>query len=121
MTSSYNLELRTLDFSHELVRLCRLLPKDIVTIPLISQVIRSGTSIGANYREANGASSKKDFRNKIFICKKEAKETLYWLTLLLTAVPTESTSLLKLKDEAEQLARIFSKISLSTNISSNEY
>ena len=78
----YDLETRTLKFSTELVIFCKSCPKDAVTLPLMNQLIRAGTSIGANYREANGASSKKDFQNKIFICKKEAKETLYWLELI---------------------------------------
>src|SRR3989344_7144665 len=68
----YDLEERTAKFGEEIIRLCRTTKKDIITIPLINQIIRSATSIGANYMEANGASSKKDFRNKIFICKKEA-------------------------------------------------
>ena len=78
----YDLEERTADFSGELIMLCKLCPKDIITIPILNQLIRSGTSIGANYREANGGSSKRDFQNKVFICKKEAKETLYWLELI---------------------------------------
>lgn len=57
--------------------------KDIVNNPLISQIVRSGTSIGANYCEANGASSKKDFKNKIYICKKECKETNYKFKIII--------------------------------------
>ena len=82
----YNLETRTLNFSTELVIFCKSCPKDTITLSLINQLIRSGTSVGANYREANGASSRKDFQNKIFICKKEAKETLYWLELISKAI-----------------------------------
>lgn len=115
MNKDYDLEIRTLNFSIQLVKICKVLPKNIITIPLISQYIRSGTSIGANYREANGASSKKDFRNKIFICKKESKETVYWTTLLIEAVSEYKKELESLKDEAEQFARIFSKISFSSN------
>jgi four helix bundle protein len=69
---SYDLELRTLNFSKDIVRFCKKTPKSVITLPIISQLIKAATSIGANYREVNGASSKKDFRNKIFICKKEA-------------------------------------------------
>jgi hypothetical protein len=68
---NYNLEERTTKFSGEIISFVRVLQKDIVNNPLISQLVRSGTSIGANYCEANGASSKKDFKNKIYICKKE--------------------------------------------------
>jgi four helix bundle protein len=66
----YDLEERTATFGERIIILCKNIPKDSVTIPIINQLIRSGTSIGANYMEANGASSKKDFRNKIFTCKK---------------------------------------------------
>jgi len=69
---AYDLEERTAKFAEEIVDLCKRIPKNIVTIPLISQLVRSGTSMGANYAEANGASSKRDFHNKIHICKKRS-------------------------------------------------
>ncbi len=78
----YDLEERTTKFSEELIELCKKVPKTTVTIPIVSQLVRSGTSMGANYMEANGAFSKKDFRNKVSICKKEGRETKYWLRLL---------------------------------------
>ena len=68
---NYDLEERTALFGEAVIRLCREVKTDAVTKPIIGQLIRSGTSIGANYMEANGASSKKDFAHKIFICKKE--------------------------------------------------
>jgi len=78
----------------------------------VSQVIRSSTSVGANYCEANGASSKKDFRNKIHICKKEIQETKYWLELLGEVVSeNQKASLRKLWKEAHELTLIFNKIS----------
>ena len=82
LENNYDLEERTLKFSSNLIVFLKKCPQNQITIPLINQCLRAGTSIGANYREANGTSSKKDFFNKIFICKKEAKETLYWLELL---------------------------------------
>ena len=94
----YDLEVRTLNFSTELVIFCKSCPKDAITLPLVNQLIRSGTSIGANYREANGGSSKRDFQNKIFICKKEAKETLYWLELIGKSIDDG-----KLKEKAREL------------------
>ncbi|MDH4329998.1 MAG: four helix bundle protein [Candidatus Moranbacteria bacterium] len=69
---SYDLEERTAVFGEDVIILCKKISKNEITKPLISQIIRSATSVGANYLEANGASSKKDFRNKIFICKKES-------------------------------------------------
>jgi len=71
----YNLEDRTAVFGENIIDLCREIAQTPITRPLINQIMRSGTSIGANYCEANNASSKKDFKNKIFICKKETQET----------------------------------------------
>ena len=80
-SKKYDLEERTYVFGKKIIELCQNTSQTLITNPIISQLIRSGTSIGANYREANGASSKQDFRNKVFICKKEAKETEYWLKM----------------------------------------
>ena len=114
--NKYDLEDRTTQFSGDLIIFCKSCPKDVVTIPIINQLIRSGTSIGANYREANGGSSKKDFQNKIFICKKESKETLYWLELIGKAVDDEKqkNKARKLWQETKELTLIFSKIAHST-------
>ncbi len=113
---TYDLESRTTEFSGKLITFCRSCPKDIITIPLINQLIRSGTSIGANYREANGASSKKDFQNKIFICKKEAKETLYWLELVGNSIEDDrlKADCKTLWQESKELILIFGKIASST-------
>ena len=81
-----------------------------ITTPLISQLIRSGTSIGANYLEANGSNSKKDFRNKIFICKKESQETRHWLRMLKTANNGLDEDISKLLRESNELSMIFNKI-----------
>ena len=74
-SGSYDLEERTAKLGERVIIFCREIKQDVITRPLISQLVRSGTSIGANYMEANGAVSKKDFNNKIHICKKEAQET----------------------------------------------
>lgn len=71
----YNLEERTAKFGEKTIDFVKTLKQNPINSPLISQIVRSATSIGANYCEANNASSKKDFRNKIFICKKESSET----------------------------------------------
>lgn len=112
----YDLEKRTLDFSGKLILFCKACPKDIITIPIINQLIRSGTSIGANYREANGASSRKDFQNKIFICKKEAKETLYWLELIGNSINDDKlkSDCRTLWQESKELILIFGTIAHST-------
>jgi len=98
--SKYNLEERTMKFSEDIIDFSRTIKKDTITIPLISQLVRSATSIGANYCEANGASSKKDFKNKISICKKEAKETKYWLQIIAKASPECQEECRKLWKEA---------------------
>jgi four helix bundle protein len=108
----YDLEDRTLIFAKDVVSLCKLIPKNSISLPIISQLIRSATSIGANYREANGASSKKDFMSKIYICKKESKETKYWLILLVETVDDEKLreKCKILEQESLELILIFSKI-----------
>ena len=107
---SYNLEERTARFGEAIIQFCRQSRHDVVTKPLINQLVRSGTSIGANYMEANAASSRKDFRNKIFICKKEAQETKHWLRMLAGCYPENKEELRKLWKECHELTLIFGKI-----------
>jgi len=80
-SNKYNLEERTAKFGEEALKFCKKITQDTITKPIISQLVRSATSVGANYMEANGASSRKDFKNKIFICKKEIQETKHWLRM----------------------------------------
>ncbi|MCX6704310.1 MAG: four helix bundle protein [Candidatus Woesebacteria bacterium] len=110
----YNLEERTAIFAERIIELCKKSPKNTITIPIIDQLIRSGTSIGANYCEANGASSKKDFKSKIFICKKESKETKYWLRLLANAEEAIKDKCRELWQEAQEFTMIFSKVAANT-------
>lgn len=110
----YDLEDRTARFGEKIIGLCKKAPKTVVIIPIIEQLIRSGTSIGANYCEANGASSKKDFKNKIFTCKKESKETKYWLRMLAIAAEELKNECRVLWQEAQELTLIFSKIAINT-------
>jgi len=109
----YDLEERTTKFAEAMVIFVRKCSKNVVTLPIISQLVRSGTSIGANYFEANGASSQKDFRNKISICKKEARETQYWLKIIMGADSTLKEEAEKLSKEVQELTLIFSKIILT--------
>jgi len=111
----YDLEERTALFGEKIIEICKKVPKDAVTIPIINQLVRAGTSIGANYCEANGASSKKDFKNKIFICKKEAIETKYWLRMLAKSCEEYTQECRNLWKENQELTLIFSKIAKSTN------
>ena len=109
-SNKYDLESRTLNFSKEIIVFCRKIKKGMVNMPLISQLVRSATSIGANYCEANGACSKNDFKNKIYICKKEAKETKYWLQLMENTNPENNEESLIFLKEIQELILIFSKI-----------
>ncbi len=113
MSKNFDLEERTAKFEESVIIFCRTIKKDIVMHPLISQIVRSATSVGANYMEANGASSKKDFRNKIHICKKEIQETKHWLRMISTADETKKDEARKIWNEAQELTLIFGKI-LST-------
>jgi four helix bundle protein len=117
--TNYDLEERTKKFSEDIIVFVKQIPKTIINIPLISQLIKSATSIGANYCEANGASSKKDFKNKIYICKKEARETRYWLELITKANPEFSKEGQEYKQEAHELILIFSKIILTLESKEN--
>lgn len=111
--NNYDLEERTALFGEEVINFCRKLNQDVITRPIISQLIRSSTSIGANYMEANAASSKKDFRNKIFICKKESQETKHWLRMLAKALPKDKATIGTLWKEVQELTMIFQKITNS--------
>jgi len=106
----YDLEERTARFGEAVIVFCRELKHDIVLNPLISQIVRSATSVGANYMEANGASSKKDFKNKIHICKKEVQETKHWLRMISVASPEDKEKARMLWKEAQELTLIFGKI-----------
>lgn len=106
----FDLEERTTKFSEEIIILCKSIKLSITVETIVKQLIRSTTSVGANYMEANGSDSKKDFKNKISICKKEAKETMYWLRLLAIAYPEKKIELRKYWKEAHELALIFASI-----------
>jgi len=106
----YDLAERTARFGEDIIDFMKILPKDFINNPLISQIVRSGTSVGANYMEADGAESKKDFKHKIAICKKEAKETMHWLRMIAKANPDRKKECRKLWKEAHELALIFSSI-----------
>ena len=81
----YDLEERTALFGENIIDFVKTLPINSINSELIRQIVKSGTNIGANYLEADAAESKKDFRHKIAICKKEAKETKHWLRMIAKA------------------------------------
>ncbi len=110
---------RTAKMGEGIIVFCQSIPQNIITSHLISQLVRSGTSIGANYSEANEASSKKDFINKISIANKEAKETKHWIRMMIKAVPNCKNRATELWQEAQELNLIFSAIIRSAKAKSS--
>ncbi len=113
VSKKYDLEERTAKFGEQIIFFCRSVKNDRLADPILNQLIRSGTSVGANYMEANGASSRKDFKNKIFICKKEVQETKHWLRMAKSFLPEKSKTIDPLHREAQELTLIFQKIGSS--------
>lgn len=111
-TKIYDLCQRTGKFGEQIILFLKTLQENSVNRPLISQLVRSATSIGANYMEADAAESKKDFQHKIGICKKEAKETLHWLHMVAVANPNKKNICKELWQETHELTLIFSSILL---------
>jgi four helix bundle protein len=108
-SKQYDLEERTLSFAKAVIDFVNCLPKTVANIEIIRQVIRSSGSVGANYIEANEALGKRDFAMRIKICRKEAKETVYWLRLI--GVKGENAEKRdSLISEATELMKIFGSI-----------
>ena len=106
-----DLKPRTKAFSLRVIRMYSKLPKnDVVAQVLGKQVLRSGTSVGANYREASRGRSKAEFISKTGDCLKEIEETEYWLELLTESGCVKPTRMASLLDETRQLIAIFTTI-----------
>ena len=106
----FDLEERTAVFGESVIGFAKRIPVNLVTTPLIGQVVRSGTSVGSNYVEADDADSKKDFRFKIGLCRREAKETRHWLRMIVAAEPQLRDEARPLWKEATELNLIFAAI-----------
>jgi four helix bundle protein len=106
----FDLEDRTLIFAKRVIRLCKELPPSIVNSKLIDQLIRSSGSVGANYREANDSTGKKDFLFRLRISRKESKETVFWLELIIEANDSFRSKTEILIDECTQIRNILSTI-----------
>ena len=106
----FDLEERSARFGEAIIGFAKTIPKNIVTIPLIGQLVRAGTSVGANYCEADDAVSKKEFLCKIGTCKKEARETKHWLRMIAAAEANTREPGRKLWQEAKELHLIFAAI-----------
>ena len=106
-----DLKPRTKTFALRIIKMCSALPKtDAVAQVLGKQVLRSGTSVGANYREASRDRSKAEFISKIGDCLKEIEETEYWLELLVDSGSVSNAKMADLLDETRQLIAIFTTI-----------
>ena len=111
---SRNLEQRTQRFAIQIIQLSANLPNTPEGKVIRNQITKSGTSIGANYREANRARSKADFRNKIKICESEASETQYWLEVIADANWLSCEKAKSVVEECSELLAIFTSIGKRT-------
>jgi len=116
MSEKYQLGERTIAFSVAIIKHCSRY-RQAALRSVVDQVIRSSTSIGANYAEVNNAASRPDFKNKIFIAKKEAAETEYWLQIL-QQLGDDSVELKNLLKECHELVMILQKIIITLRDSS---
>ena len=110
----FNLEKRTTEFAKAVIRLCKKLPRNPMNDRLVGQVVGSAGSVGANYREANDALGKKDFIQRMKIARREAKESLHWLELILESERNRESEIKPLIKEANELKKILSSIILKS-------
>ncbi len=106
----YDLEERTAKFGENIINFAKKIPVNEVTKRVIPQLVAAGTSVGANYCEADDAESGKDFKHKIGIAKKEARESKYWFRIIVVAVPELKQDARVLWKEANELNLIFNAI-----------
>jgi four helix bundle protein len=106
----FDLEERTACFGEAIIRFAQRIPRSPANDRLVGQLVGCGTSVGANYCEANERVSKKDFRNTIGRCVKEAKETKYFLRLIAAAEPRLAEEARALYREAKELHLIFASM-----------
>ncbi len=101
----FDFEKRTTEFAIQIIRLCKMLPKNTINEQLVRQLVRSAGSLGANYREANDALGNKDVVYRLKISSKESKESHHWLMILKEANPGFGMIQILIK-EADELRRI---------------
>ncbi len=106
----YDLDERTALLGEAVIDFAKTIPVTPVTSRLIPQLVAAGTSVGANYGEADDAVSKKDFQYKISISKREARETKFFIRMIVRAVPKLKETAKPLYQEAKELHLIFAKI-----------
>jgi four helix bundle protein len=110
----YDLEERVTKFSEDVIEFLKKIQQNTINRPIINQIVKAATSIGANYCEADCTDTKKDFIYKIGLCKKESKESRYWFRVLAKAEPGHINELRKFWQEAHELNLIFVTIIRNT-------
>lgn len=106
----YDLAERTAQFGEVVIQFVKRIKLDAITSPLVKQLVRAATSVGANYAEADEAGSKKEFRYRISVCKREARESKHWLRMTAVATPQLKDEARRLWKEAHELNLIFAAI-----------
>ncbi|MFQ5814066.1 MAG: four helix bundle protein [Anaerolineae bacterium] len=110
----FDIKERTFEFGVQVVRLVNTLPRTVAGVEVGRQLVKSGTSIGANMEEADGAESKRDFIHKVSIARKEARETRFWLRVVrATGLSKDAQKIDYLTQESDELVRILSAIIIS--------
>lgn len=109
-TKTYDLKERTAKFGENVIEFCKKVPRSPLTDPLVTQLVKAGTSTGANYCEADDAESRSDFKHKIGICKKEASEAKHFIRMIVVATPALKEQARPLWQEAKELNLIFNSI-----------
>lgn len=107
---AFDLEECTAVFGESAIEFCQPLLRNAVTKPLISQLVHSSSSVGANYCEADESATKKEFRYRISLCRRESRETKHWLRMLVAAIPDAKEGARILWKEANSLTKIFAAI-----------
>ncbi len=110
ISAKYDLSERTARFAENIIAFSKEIPKNVITLPITTQLIKAGTSTGANYCEADDAESRLDFKHKIGICKKESRESKYWLRMAVYVCPELTAKAAPLLQEAKELNLIFNSI-----------
>ncbi len=106
----FDLEERSARFGEAVIAFCKRVPLNVITAPIIDQLVKAGTSIGANYCEADEADSRKEFRYRISICKRESKESRHHIRMIVAAEPQLRDEGRQLWQEAKELNLIFAAI-----------
>lgn len=114
MKSANLIQQRSFNFAVRIIKLSHYMVSDLNERVLSKQLLRSGTSVGANVEEGIHAQGRKDFVHKLYIARKEARETLYWLRLLVASEVLQETKVSSLIQEANEINKILSSIILTT-------